>query len=57
MQVAGNEIVDLVIGQVSLFLACIDELLNVVVVFIFYGQANARSRVDFVGLSPMKWAL
>jgi hypothetical protein len=51
MQVAGNEIVDLVVGQVSLFLACVDELLYIVFKSVFYGQSESNLRVDFVGLS------
>jgi hypothetical protein len=53
MQVAGNEIVDLVIGQISLFLACIDELLDVVFKSIFYGQSEFPISASMCGSVPV----
>src|SRR5450631_1833217 len=39
MQVAGDEVVDLVVGQISLFLAGLNQLLDVIFVLIFDSQA------------------
>src|SRR5580704_15621709 len=40
MQITRNQVVDLVIGQVTFFLTCINQFLNVFFVLVFDSQAN-----------------
>src|SRR5450755_4712333 len=49
MQVSRNKVVDLVVGQIAFFLACINQFLNIFFVLVFDSQANPIPCLIFSG--------
>src|ERR1700677_3582972 len=49
MQIARNKVVVVVIGQVALFLTCINQFLNVFFVLVFDSQTNPIPCLVFFG--------
>ena len=47
MHVTRDQVIDLVIGQIAFFLACFNQVLDIVFVLVFHGQASHLSRVYF----------